>query len=231
MKKQRCSFTISIEIMFCLWTGVAFGQPFPEKPTARLGVGIVEKIAYSPDGKLLALAHNVIWLYDANNLLERTGQKLDARLLHQSCPSASRCWHGASTARQQAPWNRIHLPYIGPGYSRSPERLFAIAQNFSEHGDLHGMINLCVHAQSLLLDGKRRLHFGAPDPVVVGSVPIQFCTTSSAVSVVRKHPGFVLAPPLTIRMSCTVQFQIFCKVNPELEIPCKSTKALVDSSS
>ena len=68
MKKQRCSFTISIEIMFCLWTGVAFGQPFPEKPTARLGVGIIEKIAYSPDGKLLALAHNVIWLYDANNL-------------------------------------------------------------------------------------------------------------------------------------------------------------------
>ena len=68
MKKQRCSCTISIEIMFCLWTGVAFGQPFPEKPTARLGVGIIEKIAYSPDGKLLALAHNVIWLYDANNL-------------------------------------------------------------------------------------------------------------------------------------------------------------------
>lgn len=45
------------------------GQPFPNKPTARLGKGTIERIAYSPDGKLLAVAGSPgIWLYDAGNL-------------------------------------------------------------------------------------------------------------------------------------------------------------------
>jgi len=43
----------------------------PEKPSARLGKGTIEKIAYTPDGKLLAVAGSVgVWLYDAVNLTE-----------------------------------------------------------------------------------------------------------------------------------------------------------------
>ncbi|MBC8235150.1 PD40 domain-containing protein [bacterium] len=44
---------------------------FPEKPVAQLGKGIVREIAYSPDGKQLAVAESSgIWLYDADNLNE-----------------------------------------------------------------------------------------------------------------------------------------------------------------
>ena len=54
--------------MLCLWTSVAFGQPFPEKPAARLGTGSISKIAYTPDGELLTLDEDGIWLYDTDNL-------------------------------------------------------------------------------------------------------------------------------------------------------------------
>jgi len=44
---------------------------WPEEPTARLGKGSIEQIAYSPDGKLLAIVGGLgIWLYDADNLNE-----------------------------------------------------------------------------------------------------------------------------------------------------------------
>ena len=43
----------------------------PEKPSARLGKGTIEQIAYTPDGKLIAVAGSVgVWLYDAVNLTE-----------------------------------------------------------------------------------------------------------------------------------------------------------------
>ena len=71
MKKQTFFFTIFVSVALCLWTSKVFGQSFPEKPTARLGKGTVEKIAYTPDGKLLAAAGSLgIWLYDAANLTE-----------------------------------------------------------------------------------------------------------------------------------------------------------------
>jgi len=56
-------------LLFCI--GSALGQTFPDKPFARLGKGTINQIAYSPDGKLLAVAGSVgIWLYDASNLQE-----------------------------------------------------------------------------------------------------------------------------------------------------------------
>ena len=43
----------------------------PDKPVARLGKGWISELAYSPDGKLLAVGGSLgIWLYDANNLTE-----------------------------------------------------------------------------------------------------------------------------------------------------------------
>ena len=44
---------------------------FPEEPTGRLGKGTIRRLAYSPDGKLVAVAGSLgIWLYDADNLNE-----------------------------------------------------------------------------------------------------------------------------------------------------------------
>ena len=44
---------------------------WPEKPTAQLGKGSIQQIAYPPDGKLLAASGGPgIWLYDADSLDE-----------------------------------------------------------------------------------------------------------------------------------------------------------------
>jgi len=49
------------------------GEEWPEKPTAQLGKGSIQQIAYSPDGKLLAAAGRPgIGLYDADSLDEIT---------------------------------------------------------------------------------------------------------------------------------------------------------------
>jgi WD40 repeat protein len=69
MKNLLFSSIVLISVVFCLWTDLAFGQLFPEKPTARLSVGRIHDMAYSPDGKLLSVAENIgIWLYDASDL-------------------------------------------------------------------------------------------------------------------------------------------------------------------
>ena len=61
-------FIISLLLLWCSW---ASGQTFSDKPIARLGKGTIEAIAYSPDGKLVAVVGGVgIWLYDAINLTE-----------------------------------------------------------------------------------------------------------------------------------------------------------------
>ncbi len=71
MKKFMFWYTILISGTLCFWANLTLGQPFSEKPTARLGKGTVEQIAYSPDGKLLAVAGGLgVWLYDADNLNE-----------------------------------------------------------------------------------------------------------------------------------------------------------------
>lgn len=69
IKRNWLWFIVMILAISC--GGMALAQTFPEKPTARLGKGTVRQVAYSPDGKLLAVAGGIgIWLYDANNLGE-----------------------------------------------------------------------------------------------------------------------------------------------------------------
>lgn len=66
------SVIILIVFSLVLWGNYwAEGQIFPDKPFARLGKGTIRQIAYSPDGKLLAVAGSVgIWLYNADSLTE-----------------------------------------------------------------------------------------------------------------------------------------------------------------
>jgi len=71
MKKTFRFIIILIIFSLLLCSGWVEGQTFPDKPFARLGKGRIREIAYSPDGKLLAVAGSAgIWLYDAKNLTE-----------------------------------------------------------------------------------------------------------------------------------------------------------------
>ena len=69
MTIQAFGLSIQIFLVSCLGTVEAFGQPFPKQPAAYISTGYVSDIAYSPDGKLLAVAGAAgIWLYDTENL-------------------------------------------------------------------------------------------------------------------------------------------------------------------
>ena len=71
MKKLGFTLTILISSVLYLCTGFAAGNPFPEQPTVRLGKGNLAGVAYSPDGKMLAVAGGLgVWLYDADDLTE-----------------------------------------------------------------------------------------------------------------------------------------------------------------
>jgi len=71
IRKHLVAGTTLTVCMFCLWMGLAWGQTFPETPTARLGKGTINEVAYSPDGKQVAVAGSLgIWLYNANDLTE-----------------------------------------------------------------------------------------------------------------------------------------------------------------
>ena len=66
----KLTFVILSASYFC--TDLATGHPFPEQPAIRLGKGTISRIAYSPDGKLLAAAGSVgVWLYDAESMTEK----------------------------------------------------------------------------------------------------------------------------------------------------------------
>ena len=67
MKEQTLSATFFVAILICLWSISTFGQLFPQKPTAQLG-RVINEIAYSPDGVLLAVSGLNLWLYDASTL-------------------------------------------------------------------------------------------------------------------------------------------------------------------
>ena len=71
MKRNLFKLTFVILSALYFWTDPATGHPFPEQPTMRLGKGPISRIAYSPDGKLLAAAGSVgVWLYDAETMTE-----------------------------------------------------------------------------------------------------------------------------------------------------------------
>ncbi|MBC8230309.1 hypothetical protein H8E77_12245 [bacterium] len=71
MKRNGLCFTTFISVVFGLWTVSTFGQSFPERPTVYLTKGSINDIAYSPDGKLLAVAGSLgVFLYDAGSLTE-----------------------------------------------------------------------------------------------------------------------------------------------------------------
>ena len=60
-------------VVIQLWTsaGIAFGQFFPNEPTAEFGNGSISKIAYSSDGQLLAVCGSGgIFFYDASTLTQ-----------------------------------------------------------------------------------------------------------------------------------------------------------------
>ena len=67
--------------MFTIFTSLILGQAttadfmkpqLPERAIARLGKGSVKGIAYSPDGKHLAVASPIgVWIYDTQNGTEQ----------------------------------------------------------------------------------------------------------------------------------------------------------------
>ena len=72
MKRNLFKLTFVILSALYFWTDPATGHPFPEQPAVRLGKGPISRIAYSPDGKLLAAAGSVgVWLYDAESMTEK----------------------------------------------------------------------------------------------------------------------------------------------------------------
>jgi WD40 repeat protein len=68
MKKK----VLGIGIMVWLFLSpVVFGKDFSQKPVARLGKGVIEQVAFSPDGKLLAVGGSLgVWLYSIPDLKE-----------------------------------------------------------------------------------------------------------------------------------------------------------------
>ena len=71
MKKHWIINTTLVFVLLCLWANWVLGQTFPEEPAMQLGKGTIYDIAYSPDGKLLAVSGSLgVWLYETKNLTE-----------------------------------------------------------------------------------------------------------------------------------------------------------------
>ena len=58
---------IGLHLMIPLQLSIpAWAHDFPQQPAARLGKGTIKQVAYSPDGKLLAVAGSIgVWLYNS----------------------------------------------------------------------------------------------------------------------------------------------------------------------
>ena len=88
MRKSRF-FELSLLIVFTLALRASFAQDYtrwglPDGAKARLGKGgITGNIAYSPDGRRLAVATNIgIWLYDASTYAEVNAIARHTRLVY-----------------------------------------------------------------------------------------------------------------------------------------------------
>ena len=71
--KTMLSMILSTLFVLFAFTSSAFAQDYtqwhlPEDAKMRLGKGYISDVAYSPDGKRLAVASSIcIWLYDAGD--------------------------------------------------------------------------------------------------------------------------------------------------------------------
>jgi WD40 repeat protein len=66
---KRAIFFISAIIIISSFSSQLLA--LPEGAVARLGKGIVNEIAFSPDGKILAIASSIgVWLYDVKTFVE-----------------------------------------------------------------------------------------------------------------------------------------------------------------
>ena len=83
--KTMLSMMLSVLLMLFAFVPSSFAQDspqwhLPEGAKMRLGKGEINEIAYSPDGKRLAVASSIgIWLYDA-----QSGEELDLFIGHTS---------------------------------------------------------------------------------------------------------------------------------------------------
>ena len=69
--KRISDIVIAVALGLFVYVNPLEGQVFLDEPIAKLGRGTIEDIAYSPDGKLFAVAGSAgIWLYNAKSLTE-----------------------------------------------------------------------------------------------------------------------------------------------------------------
>ena len=68
---KRCKLGVLLLCLFVFWDNFVVGQPFSNKPVARLRGDRVSEIVYSPDGTLLAVGDSAgVRLYDTTTLTE-----------------------------------------------------------------------------------------------------------------------------------------------------------------
>ncbi|MFB3893672.1 MAG: hypothetical protein ACE15C_16790 [Phycisphaerae bacterium] len=122
-------------------------------------------------------------LYSRNCVVDTADQRLEALPLHKTCPRCKDCW-GAQEVVQSAcfdKWNRISLPYVGPGFAATPKRLLIAGQNLNGDGGLLEVQGLAVHALCLLSRGVKKIRFGNPASVYRGSLFWHRMATYSAI--------------------------------------------------
>ena len=143
MKRYLLTLTILISGVSHLWTDFAVGNPFPDQPTLRLGKGSLAGVAYSPDGKMLAVAGSLgVWLYDAADLTE-------VGILEQSPPASHVEFSpdgrtlAAAGAQTLYLWNVERQQQIDVSHTESVDALaFSPDGKLLAVGDWRGMTHL-----------------------------------------------------------------------------------------
>lgn len=71
MKNINVKLTVLMLILFCFHTGLVFGQTPIQNPTKRIVKKLIQHVAFSNNGGLIALASDEgIWLYNTSNFRE-----------------------------------------------------------------------------------------------------------------------------------------------------------------